>query len=361
MRSHSTRRAAALRVLRGTALLGAALLASDPLGEAVQAPPVASLPERFERFLATVVRPTAAERRLLLAGAPITKLLDADPSREVVVFGAVWIAAPRERYVEAVKNIETFERGGAFRITRRISDPPKLEDFAEMMLPEDDVEDLRDCRVGDCEVKMGQRAIEAIRAKVDFDKPTAKQDVEAVLRQQAYEYVTGYREKGNAGLAVYRDDSRPTFVAAELKSMIDRMPALAEFTPDLRRYLLNYPNATLADSTDFLYWQETAFGLKPTIRISHLVIHENTRETVVASKMLYASHYFWTALELRVLAPDPVRGAGFWFINVNRSRSDGLSGFVGRLIRGRVRSEVRNGVLAALTATKTKLEAAARR
>jgi len=36
--------------------------------------------------------------------------------------------------------------------------------------------------------------------------------------------------------------------------------------------------------------------------------------TVVASKMLYASHYFWTALELRVLLADPARGAGFWFV-----------------------------------------------
>lgn len=72
--------------------------------------------------------------------------------------------------------------------------------------------------------------------------------------------------------------------------------------------------------------------------------------------MLYASHYFWTALELRVLLPDPARSPGFWFITVNRSRSDGLSGFLGRIVRGRVRNEVQGGTLAALTATKTKLE-----
>jgi hypothetical protein len=78
---------------------------------------------------------------------------------------------------------------------------------------------------------------------------------------------------------------------------------------------------------------------------------------VVASKMLYASHYFWTALELRVLLPDHTRGPGFWLVTVNRSRSDGLSGFTGRVIRGRVRSEVEDGTRAALTATKTRLEA----
>jgi hypothetical protein len=45
------------------------------------------------------------------------------------------------------------------------------------------------------------------------------------------------------------------------------------------------------------------------------------------------------ALDLRVLVPDPSRGRGFWFVNVTRSRSDGLSGFVGRLIRGKVQNE----------------------
>jgi len=112
----------------------------------------------------------------------------------------------------------------------------------------------------------------------------------------------------------------------------------------------------LADSTDFLYWQETQFGLRPTVRISHLVIQDRPDHTVIASKMLYASHYFWTALELRVLLPDPARGPGFWLVTVNRSRSDGLSGFTGRVIRGRVRSEVEDGMRAALTALKARLE-----
>lgn len=142
--------------------------------------------------------------------------------------------------------------------------------------------------------------------------------------------------------------------------MIDRLPSLATYLPDLKHYLLEYPRATLSDSTDFLYWQETQFGLKPTIRISHLVIQQRPEQTIVASKMLYASHYYWTALEVRILLPDAARGPGFWYITVNRSRSDGLSGFVGRLVRGRVRNEVESGTLAALTATKAKLEASPR-
>ena len=57
-----------------------------------------------------------------------------------------------------------------------------------------------------------------------------------------------------------------------------------------------------------------------------------------------------------MLVPDPARGDGFWFVSVNRSRSDGLSGFTGSLIRGKVRGEAEKGMQAVLAITKTKLE-----
>jgi hypothetical protein len=98
--------------------------------------------------------------------------------------------------------------------------------------------------------------------------------------------------------------------------------------------------------------------LKPTIRINHVTVTEAATHSTIVSKMLYSSHYFWTALELRVLVPDPARGAGFWFISVNRSRSDGLSGFVGSLIRGKVRGEAEKGMQASLTVTKANMERA---
>jgi hypothetical protein len=61
-------------------------------------------------------------------------------------------------------------------------------------------------------------------------------------------------------------------------------------------------------------------------------------------------------VELGALVPDPPRGSGFWFVTVNRSRSDGLSGFTGFFVRRRVRSEVQSGALAALRSTKQRLE-----
>ncbi len=318
------------------------------------------LPAVLNSFLMHEARGSETDRGALLAGKPVIGLLDADPASEVAVFGAVWVNAPSRLYVELVKNIEQFERGKAFLVTKRISDPPAADDFARLSLSDRDFNDLKDCRIGDCVIKLDADGVEMLRGAVDWRKPTARLDVTAMFRRLALQYVNGYREGGNARLAVYRDHDRPTFVASEFRSMIDRLPRLATELPDLKEYLLEYPTATLADSTDFLYWQEVQFGLRPTVRINHLVVQERRNQAVVVSKMLYASHYFWTALEVRVLLPDPARGPGFWFITINRSRSDGLSGFTGRVIRARVRGEVVDGARAALVATKARLESTGR-
>ena len=118
----------------------------------------------------------------------------------------------------------------------------------------------------------------------------------------------------------------------------------------IRAYLLDYPKTSLPDATSFLYWQEATFGLKPTIRISHLTIRDGPEETIVASKMLYATHYFRSALELRALIPDPSRGDGFWLLTVNRSRADGLDG--AGVIRRRVQRQVEESMTAGLNAIK---------
>lgn len=340
------------------AVLSAGLLPHSA-GLAAQSSPATQhrpLPSGLDSYLTTSVGLTAAQRRLLLSGAPVTALLDANARQEVAVFGAVWVDALPSAYIQLLSDIEHFERGGAFRVTKRISDPPRLEDFDLLELPKEDVADLKSCRVGACAIKLSQPALDRMRREIDWSRPTATADATALARQLALEYVTGYLEGGNDRLAVYRDSQRPTFVADEFASMVDRLPSLVEFLPELRTYLLQYPNATLPNSRSFLYWQDAQFGLKPTIRINHVVIEDRPDAIAVASKQIYASHYFWTALELRVLVPDPARGRGFWFLNISRSRSDGLTGFVGRLVRGRVESEAQKGMLGMLQNTKRRLE-----
>jgi hypothetical protein len=313
------------------------------------------LPPALDTYVTRHAGLTAAQRAQLTGGQPVTKILATDLAHEVAVFGAVWIQAPVAKYVTAVKDIEQFEKGDNFIVTKRISTPPRLEDFAPLRLPPDDIADLRTCKVGSCEIKLSEGSLLRVRREIDFSKPDAAAKAEALARQLALDYVNGYLAGGNERLSVYRDSSRPTFVGKEFASMVERLPEFGSELTGLKQYLLGFPKQSLPGATSIVYWQEAKFGLKPTIRVNHLVIDEEPGHVAIASKMLYASHYFWTALELRVLVPDPAHG-GFWYASVNRSRSDGLTGFVGGLIRGKVRGEAEKGMLAALKITKTKME-----
>jgi hypothetical protein len=185
-----------------------------------------TLPPRLDTYVTSTVKLSAQERMKLADGGAVTKLLDADPNTEAAVFGAVWINASMHRYVEALNDIEKFERGGGFKITKRISDPPGMADFARLHLPAEDVKDLRSCRVGDCEVKLGEEALKQFQSQINWTAPSARADAEALMRELALRYVHGYLEGGNERLAVYRDGDRPTFAAREFRSMVDRMPEL---------------------------------------------------------------------------------------------------------------------------------------
>src|SRR6185503_715556 len=103
----------------------------------------ARFPPDLERYLTKYAALTPAQLADLIAGRSVTKLLDSDPSKEVAVLGAMWVNAPMAAYVSAVRDIEHLESGENFLVTKKISEPPRLDDFAQMRVPDDDAEDLR--------------------------------------------------------------------------------------------------------------------------------------------------------------------------------------------------------------------------
>jgi hypothetical protein len=308
--------------------------------------------------LSVLVQFTPAEVQKLKAGEPVSKLLESDPDHEVAVAGAVWINAPVRKYVESIKDIEHLEQGDGFLVTKRISDPPRPEDFAALELPDRDVKALKECRTGECGIKLDQTSIERIQKEIDWSKPTATADVNALVRQMALEFVTAYQRGGNQELAVYRDKKQPTYISREFATIVDEMRPLWQVEPALHQYLVEYPQAQIPNSTSFFYWQMVNFGIRPVIRINHVVITENAGHTFLASQVIYATHYFWTALEIRELVPDPGRGEGFWFVDVSRGRSGSLAkgGPKGHVIREQVKEHSLKGLVKGMEATKTLLE-----
>lgn len=349
------------RSARGYCLLALLLvptLAAQSSGTAVREP---------HHFLRTYIDFSEKEILQTERGAAIAKLLETPLKREIAVFGIVWIDAPIDFYLEKYEDIENFERGAGVVEIGKFSEPPRAEDFAGLTIPERDMRAIPECKLGDCDVKVSEENLRRLQQEVDWDAPDAPDQAREIVVEMALSYLQAYRRGGNDELAVYRDKKRPNFVASEFQGLLQNSPYVPVYLPDFHRYLLEYPNAALARSREFFYWAKNDFGLQPIIRLNHVTLYRRTdgpdSSAVIASKQLYCSHYFHTALELRYLAKDTARpdARGFFLMTLNRSRADGLTGFQGLFVRGRVRDRTRDGLHSHLEATKRNIELAYQR
>jgi hypothetical protein len=333
------------------------LFTAVPLGLLAFLDPAPAGPSSLETFLRAKLRLTDAQVAAVGRGEAVAVDVASTLAREILVAGVVHIDAAAERTLDLIREIERLESGPGFLQTRKLSEPPVLEDFARLELPAGDIADLKTCRPGKCEVKLGQGAFDVLKT-IDWTAPDHVVKANALARQMALDYVNAYRRGGNDELAVYRDSKHPQFIAREFTEMIQRLQDLEDPLPALARYLVDYPRGARPPGTeDFFYWSLAEFGLKPVVRINHVVIvpgdpASRTRH-VIATKQLYASHYFHTALELRALVNDDrTPGQAHHLFVINAARSDGMTGMFGGLVKSKARSGSREGLQKALSAIK---------
>jgi len=93
------------------------------------------------------------------------------------------------------------------------------------------------------------------------------------------------------------------------------------------------------------------------VSVTHAVIYRPRPGTaVIASRQLYATHYFIGSLGLAEFEESDPAGAGAYVMYLNRTRVDLLGGFFGPLIRRIVRRRVQEGMERNLRLVKERLE-----
>jgi hypothetical protein len=314
---------------------------------------------RQERF-------SAADLRARDAGQAVVKSLDTPVRRELAHFGIVYIGAPADRFVDRFGDIERFERGPGVPQIGRFSDPPRLEDLASLTLPEQDVAALATCHPGDCDLKLSAAAISRFRNQVNWSSPNAALRANAAAREMILDLVRAYQANGNDALGSYADGNEPLPAAEQFRALLTSGHRLPLPVPALIAYFEEYPRSRPPGATDFFYWSVVDFGLKPTVRVNHVVIYPLAGRPsgvshVIAIKQLYASHYFQATLELRFLvdaARSPDR-RGFYLLSITRSRIDGTTGLTGSLLRSIINRRSRSAVRGYLEHLKRQVESAA--
>ena len=202
----------------------------------------------------------------------------------------------------------------------------RASDLQGLALDPDDIEALKTCREGTCELQLPAGSIRTFRDRVNWSGSHAVDEANGVARELLIELVNAYRLGGNDALGAYRDKSRPALVAKQFETLVEHTAAVPDVLPELRDYLLHYPHAALPGADTLFYWEKVSFGLKPTIRLNQVVIYHTARDSreidVVAIKQLYATHYFHTALDVSVCVSDDtsVRSHGFNLLNQRVTR-----------------------------------------
>src|SRR4029079_15902877 len=133
----------------------------------------------------------------------------------------------------------------------------------------DDIKALKSCREGDCDVQLPSSSIQAFHEAVNWTQPDASGQVNGLARGMVMDLIREYRRGGNAALGVYRDKQHPARVADQFEAMVSRSATLPNVLPELRQFLLKYPDVDLPGAENFFYWEKVDFGMKPTIRVNH--------------------------------------------------------------------------------------------
>jgi len=293
-------------------------------------------------------------------------VVNALPSRtpaEVFLLGAIYIHAAPEKYLQFERDFDRRRELPAYWALVVFSNPPQLSDLRNFAFDNDEIQALNKCTPGNCQLQLPASSIEEFHRSIDWSAPDVNEQVNRLLQKTALERLLAYQKDGNQVLGVYNDKHDPTVVPQQFAYMLTYTKALPAHLPDFYTYLLSYPNAKPLNVEDTFYWARVKFGLKPTLRVVHLItMRGNPTDPVAyafAEKQLYSSHYFETALDLSFCIRDgnDPNHHGFYLLMVMGSEQAGLTGAKGAIVRkaavGRSVSHLQN----ALTKIRTTLEA----
>jgi hypothetical protein len=295
-------------------------------------------------------------------GQPVTKNLMSRTPAEVFLFGAVYIHATPESYLQFAHDFERLRKLPNYLALGVFSNPPQPSDLKNFAFENDDIQDLKNCKPADCQIQLPAGSIQEFQRSINWSAPDVNQQVNRLLQEKALQRLLTYQREGNQALGVYNDKHDQTEVPRQFAYMLSYSKALPKRLPDFYQYLLAYPNAKPANVEDTFYWARVQFGLKPTLRVVQMVtMRGNPNDEVayaIAEKQLYSSHYFETALDLSfcVRGSDDPTKPGFYLITAMGSEQAGLTGLKGSIVRkeavGRSVSNLRD----ALTTIKNTLE-----
>jgi hypothetical protein len=127
--------------------------------------------------------------------------------------------------------------------------------------------------------------------------------------------------------------------------------------------LKTHPKPELQLIDNAIVWSKIKSGLKPVIAFNHIMIFKREQsigtQILIASKQIYANHYFDSSLALTAFLNVSGATPGSYLFYENQSRADGLDGPFSGMKRSIIENKALESVRAILHQSQMSLEARA--
>jgi hypothetical protein len=283
---------------------------------------------------------------------PVVRSIPTTDKAEIAVSGLVNVGAAADEFLRSYRASMSRKSNAAILEIGAFGREPSTADLQTLTLETRDIEDLKECVVGECQVKLSASMIERFRKEIDWNAADYEAKATSLFRRMLLEYVQNYRTRGEAALIAYNDKRDEVSLAVEQRALNAAPSYVNEF--------INNSKASLELLEDTLIWSKIKFGLKPVIAINHILIYKRNSDVgpqvLVASRQIYANHYFNASLALTAFVRVSDAPNGAYLVYENRSRADGLEGPFGKIKRGVVEKKAVEGLRAILEHSQASLE-----
>ncbi|HXW07601.1 MAG TPA: hypothetical protein VD833_20365 [Vicinamibacterales bacterium] len=303
-------------------------------------PSVVRAPREPHDFLRTAGGMSEGDLEALDGGRPVARVIETG-RREIAVVGAVRIRGPRSRMIARYRDVSNLRKSSLVLQLGVFGRPARSEDLLPLEFEDYDLQAVRDCKPGTCGVRLSPAAMNRFHGSVTWESPDWAMQSAATWRQMLAELMETYQARGDGSLFVYHNREAPVSVAGELQALYLQSSYVTRMAPEPFRHVREFPRSPLAGAENVFYWSKDDFGLRPVLSLTHLVVYDPPAPApaLVATKQIYATHYFDAALGL-TLAIDDGSG-GFYMVSINRARTRSLTsrfrGVVRSIVQGRSR------------------------
>lgn len=287
---------------------------------------------------------TEADLAAMDNGEIIVRPVKTANKQDVAVFGIVQNSTLPQFTMTAFRDSLSQKGNKEMEAKGRFSDPPKLNDLDPLVLEDRDFEELRKCKVGDCDINMSANWIKRFNSEIDWNAIDYRQRATELFRSMVLEYAVHYASNGVASLGTLVNRKKPLNLAASHRELLNDLVLIETFAPGLREYVQEFPKGDLSGAQNELHWSAVDFGLNPTVTLTHAAVLATAAtgndQHFVVTRQFYSTRYLDASISLTALLRIPNgETTESYIIFTDRSRSDALDGMFSGVARGVVENE----------------------